>query len=82
MKKYKYITGIILVSLFSSVSYLNAQTTDPDDPPGNPTTGGGGPIGGSAAVGSGLVTLIILGGAYATGRTYRLFKNTKKEDRV
>ena len=77
MKKSKSITLAVIIALMLSFSGIQAQ--GPENPPGDPGAGDD-PIGGggSAPIGSGIVLLTLLGGAYALGRTYQLNHNRKK----
>ncbi len=74
MKK-KFIISILLITLFVSTNSVLAQ--GPPDPPGDPGSGGG-PVGGSAALTSGLGILLALGAAYGGRKIYKAWKNNKE----
>ncbi len=73
MKKAIKILSLLAFILIATISF--AQPPNPDE---DPNTGGGDELGGNAPIGSGIVTLLVMGGAYAMGRTYRLNHNRKK----
>lgn len=58
----------IVASLFLSL-FTYGQLTDPGDGAGG-VGGAPGPVGGGAPIGSGLISLILLGSAYGLKKTY------------
>lgn len=74
MKKAK-LTIISILFIFSSLAVF-AQGNPPPPPDGHGSGDDQGP-GGGAPIGSGMIILGLLGGAYASGKTYSLYK--KKE---
>ncbi len=74
MKKI-FIKSILFITLFFASNILLAQ--GPPQPPENPGSGGG-PVGGSAALTSGLGILLTLGAAYGGRKIYKAWKNNKE----
>ncbi|MDD3737865.1 MAG: hypothetical protein PHP31_01035 [Lentimicrobiaceae bacterium] len=69
---------LIAVLTFGVQYYLSAQSTTPPKPPTEATDGGkNGIVGGGAPIGSGLVVLLTLAGAYGG---YKLYKNADEEE--
>lgn len=67
---------ILSLSILLSIAYIGLAQ-NPPDPDNDPNTDGGTELGGNAPVGSGILLLTVLGGAYAMGRTYSLKKRKK-----
>ena len=77
MKIINLIKPCLLILFFTLSIILTAQSSAPGDPGGGPEGGDEDPIGGGAPIGSGMIILGLLGGAYATGKTYSLQKQKK-----
>jgi hypothetical protein len=73
MKK-KSIKGLVTIGLIFSMQTLLAQ--GPPPPPGDPTVGG--PVGGSAALGSGVGMLLLMGAAYGGKKVYKFWKERQE----
>ena len=74
-----------IIRLFTLFIFLFASTTffaqpEPPDPGGDPNDTGEDELGGDAPIGSGLIILGILGGAYATARTLQLRSNPEEHE--
>ena len=68
------VIAIIILLPFAGLAQDNKGPGDPD--PGGPT---GGEVGGGAPVGSGLVILLSLAGAYGGKKAFKLIKEEKEE---
>ncbi len=73
MKKFISIITVLIISLFLSISVL--QAAEPGEPPTGPQ-GGEEPIGGGAPIGGGSLILIGMAVAYGGRKLYQM----KKED--
>lgn len=76
--KNKIIINLLIVA-FLSISTLSSAQVPPPPPP-DPSTGENGPIGGSAAVGAGLGTLLILGALYGGNKLRKYYLENKDEE--
>lgn len=74
MKK-KSIKWLVTIGLIISMQSLLAQG-GPPPPPGDPTVGG--PVGGSAALGSGVGMLLLMGAVYGGKKVYKFLKERQK----
>ncbi len=74
----KYILKIALFSfLFAASQNLLAQ--GPPNPPSDPSSDGNQVVGGGAPIGGGLEILLLMGLAYGSKKTYKLWKKDKEE---
>jgi hypothetical protein len=75
--------NIIKLILFSCLIVAGQQlpAQGPPNPPGDPSSQGP-PVGGSAPVGGGLELLLVMGLAYGSKKTYKLWKKNSEATEV
>lgn len=76
----KAIKNIILIFSLLTLINIKVSAQGPPPPPGENGNGGDQPTeGGGAPIGGGLETLLILGFAYGTKKTYQVWKKNTEE---
>ena len=76
----KTIKNTILIFSFLTLISIKASAQGPPPPPGENGNGGNQPTeGGGAPIGGGLETLLFLGLAYGSKKTYKIWKKNSEE---
>ncbi|MCF8231537.1 MAG: hypothetical protein K9J27_05050 [Bacteroidales bacterium] len=77
----KKLRKIFIITVFVLISgTITSQTTEPPDPPGNPTGSGDTPVGGEGApIGGGIALLLAMGAAYGGKKYYDYRKKIRNE---